>query len=62
MFDNQNENHQIMKSDKININSLDQTYLEICKKLIETLETENNTLHKSFQQICKSDNNKYTNK
>lgn len=61
MFVNQSEDNQKMKSDEINTISLDQTYLEICKKLVETLETENNKLHKIIQQILKSDINKYTN-
>lgn len=62
MFINQNDNQQIMKSDEINTISFNPTYLEIYKKLIETLELENNTLHKNLHQILKNDIKKHTNK
>lgn len=54
MFMDQNNQEQIMKTDQKNTVSFHQTHMEICMKLIETLEIENNTLHKSIDQMLEN--------
>lgn len=51
MFIDQNDKPLKIKTDEKNIISFDQTHLEICMKLVETLEIENKTLHKSIHQM-----------
>lgn len=49
MFNGQNEKQQIIKSNQDNITSLNQTDLEISKTLVDILQTENYTMHKSME-------------
>lgn len=51
MFIGQNEKQQIIKSDQENIISSNLAHLEISKKLVEILQTENYTMHKSIEQM-----------
>jgi hypothetical protein len=51
MFIEQHEKLQIIKNDQEKIILSNQTHLEISKKLITILQTENFTLHKSIEQM-----------
>lgn len=58
MLIDQNEKQQIMKTDKKSTTLSNQTHLEICMKVVEILEAENNSLHKSIHQMLEKKTSK----
>lgn len=58
MLIDQNEKQQIMKTDKKSTTSSNQTHLEICRKVVEILEVENNSLHKYIHQLLEKKTSK----
>lgn len=55
MLIDQNEKQQIMKTDKKSTTLSNQTHLEIFMKVVEILEVENNSLHKSIHQMLEKE-------
>lgn len=55
MLIDHNEKQQIMKTDKKSTTSSNQTQLEIFMKVVEILEVENNSLHKSIHQMLEKE-------
>lgn len=57
MFIDQIEKNQLMsmKTDEENLISTNQAHSDICMKLVDILEIENSTLHKSVQHILNKD-------
>lgn len=55
MLIDQNEKQQIVETDNKTTTSSNQTHLEIYMKLVEILEVENNSLHKSMHQVLEKE-------
>lgn len=57
MFINHIEKNQLisMKTDQENLISTNQAHSDICMKLVDILEIENSTLHKSVQHLLNKD-------
>lgn len=53
IFIDQNEKPSILEDDQENIISSNKAHKDICMKLVEILEIENNTLYKNTDQMSK---------